>query len=125
MSDTTKPAYLVVCGTVLGGAVDPEYGKRAGPAALKANLKPIAGGQVGAQVKVLEGELPPGTTMVAVEQFPSMAALEAFYFSKAYQSAIPFRSDTFKMNFLVALDGISEAELEARRQAALAAQAAG
>jgi uncharacterized protein (DUF1330 family) len=124
MTDTNKPAYFIACCTTLGGERNPEYGKRAMPVALKAELKPIARGNLGSpQVKVLEGELPPGTTFVAIEEFRSMAALEEFYFSDEYQSAIPFRSGTVKMNFLVAVDGISEAELEAQRQAASAAQA--
>jgi uncharacterized protein (DUF1330 family) len=121
MIDNEKPAYFVVCGTFLNGTPDPEYGKRAAAPAEKAQLKAIAGGTIGEQVKVLEGELPAGATFMAVEQFPSMAALEAFYYSKEYQSAIPFRKDTVKMNFLAAVDGISDAEREARKQAALAA----
>jgi uncharacterized protein (DUF1330 family) len=67
---------------------------------------------------VLEGELPAGVTFTAVEQFTSMAALEEFWFSDAYQSAIPFRAEAVKMNFVVALDGISPEELETQRQAA-------
>lgn len=43
MSDTSKPACFVVCGTVTG-AIDPEYGRRAAPVARQANLAPIAGG---------------------------------------------------------------------------------
>jgi uncharacterized protein (DUF1330 family) len=125
MADTSKPAYLVACGTSLGGTPDPEYGKRAMPVAEKAELKPIAGGMIGEQVKVLEGELPAGTHYMAVEKFPSMEVLEAFYYSDEYQSAIPFRKDTVKMDFLVALDRISEAELEERKQAALATKTDG
>jgi uncharacterized protein (DUF1330 family) len=122
MTEETKPAYFVVCGTTLGGTVDPEYGRLASPAAAKAELKPIAGGEVGTpQVEVLEGELPPGTTFLAIEQFPSMAVLKEFYFSKAYQSAIPFRLDSIRMNFLAAVDGISDAELEERAKAAAVA----
>ncbi|MEZ7909050.1 MAG: DUF1330 domain-containing protein [Pseudomonadales bacterium] len=118
MSDSNKPAYLVVCGTTLGGAADPRYGELAAPAAEKANLTMIAFGEMGSEkVKVLEGELPAGVTFTAVEQFTSMAALEVFWFSDAYQAAIPFRKDSVKMNFVVALDGISEAEREAQRQA--------
>ncbi|MDA0790925.1 MAG: DUF1330 domain-containing protein [Proteobacteria bacterium] len=117
MSDE-KPAYFVVCGTFLGGAPDPQYGERAAAPAAKAGLMPIAGGTIGEQVKVLEGEMPEGATFLAIEQFPSMAALEEFYFSEAYQSAIPFRKDAVKMNFLAAVEGISEAELEARAKAA-------
>lgn len=121
MSDTSKPAYFVVCGTFLGGTLDPEYAKRAAAPAEKAQLKEIAGGAISQQVKVLEGELPPGSTFFGVDQFPSMAALEEFYFSDAYQSAITFRKDSVKMNFLIAVDGISDAEREAQKQAALAA----
>lgn len=120
MTDANRPAYLVVCGTALGGEPDPEYGKRAEAPAKKANVTPIAFGEVGSErVKVLEGELPPGVTFTAVERFASMAALEEFWFSDAYQSAIPFRENSVKFSFIVALDGISEAELEAARQAAL------
>jgi uncharacterized protein (DUF1330 family) len=113
MTNTSKPAYFVICGSVLGGEVDPEYGKRAEPVALKAGLKTIAAGEVGNQVKVLEGELPPGATFLKVEEFPSIDALNEFYYSDEYQSAIPFRQDAVKINFLVAVDGISEADLEA------------
>ena len=122
MTDTSKPAYFIACGTSLGGTPDPEYGKRAMGVAAKAELKPIAGGMIGEAVKVLEGELPAGTQFLVVEKFPSMEALEGFYYSDEYQSAIPFRKDTVKMDFLVAVDGISEAELEARKQAALASK---
>ena len=122
MTDDNKPAYLVACLTPLGGTADPEYGKRAMGPAQKAGLKRIAIGAIGQQVKVLEGELPEGAVMMAIEQFSSMEALEKFYYSDEYQSAIPFRKDAVKMNFLVAVDGISEAELEARRKAALAAE---
>ena len=119
MSDSKRAAYLVACGTTLGGALDPEYNKLAEAVALKANPKPLANGAVGSkQLKVLEGELPAGTTFLVVEQFPSMSALEEMYFSDDYQAAIPFPSSAVKMNFLVALDGISEAELEALHQAA-------
>jgi uncharacterized protein (DUF1330 family) len=118
MSDTDKPAYLVVCGTALDGEPDPRYGELAGPVAEKADLTMIAFGETGSdKVKVLEGELPAGVTFTAVEQFSSMAALEEFWFSDAYQSAIPFRKDSVKMNFVVALDGISEAERQAQLEA--------
>ena len=120
MIRNNKPAYLIACGTILSGQPDPDYGKRAMPLAEKAQLKPIAGGMIGEKVKVLEGELPAGAVFMAVEQFLSMAVLEAFYYSDGYQSAIPFRKDAVKINFLVAVDGISEAELEEQKQAALA-----
>ena len=118
MSDTSTPAYLVVCGRSLGREVDPEYGRLAAPAAEKAQLKALAFGEEGsAQMKLLEGEIPPGVTFL-LEEFPSMAALEEFWFSEAYQSAIPFRSESVKMEFVVAVDGISEAQRKAAEQAA-------
>ena len=49
MSDSNKPAYLVVCGTTLGGAADPRYGELAAPAAEKANLTMIAFGEMGSE----------------------------------------------------------------------------
>ena len=47
MTDTSKPAYFIACGTSLGGTPNPEYGKRAMGVAAKAELKPIAGGMIG------------------------------------------------------------------------------
>jgi uncharacterized protein (DUF1330 family) len=118
MLDSKKPAYLVACGTALGGTLDPEYYELSEAVALKANPTPLANRAVGSmQVKVLEGELPAGASFLVVEQFPSMAAIEEMYFSDAYQAAIPFRSGAVKMNFLIALEGISEAELEALHEA--------
>ena len=115
MTNEIKPAYFVVCGTALSGEVDPEYTERARPVGIRSGLKPIAGGEIGsAQVEVLEGKLPAGTTFLAIEQFPSMEALKAFYFSEEYQAAMPFRADAIRINFLAAVDGISQAELEAR-----------
>lgn len=120
MTDANRYAYLVVCGTTLGGKVDPEYANRAGAAAKNINIAPIASGNVGTErLKILEGELPPGVTFTAVERFPSMAAIEEFWFSDAYQSSIPFRENAVKMNFVIALEGISEAELETASKAAL------
>lgn len=109
MIDADRPAYLVMCGTATGRNIDPEYEKRAASIATKTGLQPLAIGQVdSSQVEVLEGALPSGTTFIAIERFPSMAELKRFYFSEAYQSAIPLRADSVKMNFLAAVDGTSE-----------------
>lgn len=110
MSEPTKPAYLVACGTMLSGEPDPEYAKRATAPALKAGLTPIAGGEVGTNVEVLEGELPAGTRFMAIEQFDS-EALQTFWHSEEYQSAIPFRKDSVKMHFIAALKGIAPEEI--------------
>lgn len=120
MTDTTKSAFLVVCGKYTGAPIDPEYAKRSAPLAMEKGLKPIAGGEIGAQVEVLEGTLPEGSSFLAIEQFPSMDVLKEFYFSEAYQAAIPFRADAVHIDFIAAVDGISEAELQARAEAAAA-----
>ena len=111
MSKQPKAAYLVACGTMLDGEPDPEYAKRATAPALKAGLTPIAGGEVGTNVEVLEGELPAGTRFMAIEQFDSMEALQTFWHSEEYQSAIPFRKDSVKMHFIAALKGIAPEEI--------------
>ncbi|BFM17980.1 hypothetical protein R50073_41630 [Maricurvus nonylphenolicus] len=118
MSKNNQPAFLLVCGETTGAPMDPEYVKRSAPIAMQTGLMPIAIGEVGNQVEVLEGELPEGVGFVAIEQFPSMDALKEFYHSEQYQSAIPFRKDSFKINFLAAVDGLSQADLEARAKAA-------
>lgn len=117
MSDTPEPAFLVVCGTVTG-EMDPRYGEHAASVAEKAQLAPVAGGAVGEKVEVLEGALPPGPTILAVERFPSMQALKEFYYSPEYQTAIQFRKDSINIHYIAALETITEAELEARTAAA-------
>ncbi len=118
MTDNSKCAYLLVCGTTTDKPMDPEYAKRAAPIALKTGLQPIGGGELGKQVELLEGSFPEGTTFVAIEQFPSMQASKAFYYSEEYQSAIPYRTAAVEINFLAAVDGISPADLAARTAAA-------
>lgn len=104
MVDPTIPAFLVACGRT-HGAIDPEYERRATPVAEAAGLVVLAGGAVGESVKVLEGALPPGCEFLVVERFPSMTALEEFYFSPEYQASIPFRSDSVTIHFIAALAG--------------------
>ena len=120
MSNEERPAYFVVCAQALDGTPDPRYGEHAAGPAAKAQLTPVAMGQVGDQVEVLEGALPEGTTLVAVEKFRSMEALKEFYYSEGYQKAIPFRKDTVKMHFIAAVPGVTEADLAAMREAATA-----
>lgn len=103
----TLPAYMIVCGASLGGSSD-EYERKAGPLAQAAGLVPIAGGMVADSVRVLEGALPPGVQFLVVERFESMQALEAFYFSPEYQSTIPLRKDSVRIDFLAAVAGIPE-----------------
>lgn len=119
MSDN-KPAYLVACGTFLGGEASPEYAKRAMGPAQRSGLTPIAGGAIGDKVELLEGTLPEGVGFLAIEQFDSMEALRGFWFSEEYQSAIPFRKDSVKMHFIAALDGTTPEELAERLAAARA-----
>lgn len=101
------PAYLVVCGTMLGGSND-EYERLAAPMATAAGLEMIAGGAVSENVKVFEGALPAGAEFLVVERFPSMKALENFYFSPEYQKAISLRKDTVRIDFLAAVAGVPQ-----------------
>jgi uncharacterized protein (DUF1330 family) len=104
--DNRGEAYIVACGTMLESEADPEYSKRAAEPAAEAGLTLIAGGPVGDKVEVLEGALPEGTQFMAIERFPSMEALQSFWHSEGYQSAIPFRRESVKMHFIVALEGV-------------------
>jgi uncharacterized protein (DUF1330 family) len=101
-----KPAYMVICGTMLG-EIDPEYTRRAKAVVIKTDATPIAGGLVDTeQVELLEGELPPGSTFFAIEQFRNKAAVNEFYYSEEYQSAIPFRKDSMQIKFAVVVEGL-------------------
>ena len=104
-------AYIVACGTMLQAEAGPEYANRAAKPAEDAGLTLIAGGPVGDKVEVLEGALPEGTQFMAIERFPSMEALQSFWHSEGYQSAIPFRRESVKMHFIVALEGATPEEL--------------
>lgn len=117
MEEEPTPAFLVVCGRSTGEPMDPEYYRQAAVPALKYGLRPIAGGELGDRVEVLEGALPEGAALLAIEQFPSMQALKAFYDSNAYQAAIPFREKGFEVHFVAAVAGLSPADLNARAAA--------
>ncbi len=104
--DDAKNAYIVACGTMLADEANPEYANRAVKPAQDAGLTLIAGGPMGDKVEVLEGALPEGTQFMAIERFPSMESLQSFWHSEGYQSAIPFRKESVKMHFIVALEGV-------------------
>ena len=120
MSDTPVPAYLVVCGTTIG-EMDPRYGEHASGVAEKAELAPLAGGMVGTKVEVLEGTLPAGETLLAVERCASVEAAKEFYYSPEYQKAIQYRKNSVKIHFIAVAETITEEEMEAARVAAEAA----
>ena len=120
MSDTPVPAYLVVCGTTIG-EMDPRYGEHASGVAEKAELAPLAGGMVGTKVEVLEGTLPAGETLLAVERCASVEAAKEFYYSPEYQKAIEYRKNSVKIHFIAVAETITEEEMEAARAAAEAA----
>ena len=117
MSDNPEPAYLVVCGTTIG-EMDPRYGEHAAGVAQKAELAPLAGGLVGTKVEVLEGALPAGETILAVERCASAQAAREFYHSPEYQKAIEYRKNSIKIHFIAVAETITEAEMEAARAAA-------
>ncbi len=117
MKESSAPAFLIVCGKTTGQPMDAEYVRLATPVALEAGLEPIAGGEIGQAAELLEGSLPEGVNLLAIERFDSMEALKAFFHSDAYQKAIPFRANAFATQFIVAVNGLSGADLRARAEA--------
>ena len=93
--DKPKPAYMLVSGTVINSEGLEAYGAKAGPLARAAGL----------EVKVMEGSWS-HPSVVTVERFESMAALENFWYSDGYQAAIKLREGKFKADFIVAVEGI-------------------
>ena len=96
-----KPAYMVVSGSVVGGADFSAYGAKAGPLAQAAGVKVLARGQV----TVMEGEWK-HPQVLTVERFDSMPALNDFWYSDGYQEAIKLRAGKFNVDFIVALEGM-------------------
>lgn len=99
--DKPKPAYMLVSGTVINSEGLEAYGAKAGPLARAAGLEVVARGEV----KVMEGSWS-HPSVVTVERFESMAALENFWYSDGYQAAIKLREGKFKADFIVAVEGI-------------------
>lgn len=100
-----KPAYLIVNGETLDSDTMGPYAEAAGPIARDLGLKVLARADSVTQDAVLEGEWQ-HEGFVVVEKFPSMQALKDFWYSEAYQAAIPLRADGVKINFIVALEGV-------------------
>ena len=100
-----KPAYLIVNGETL----DPEkmgpYSEAAGPLARELGLQVLARTDSVTENEILEGEWQ-HKGFVVVEKFPSMQALKDFWYSEAYQAAIPLREEGVRINFILALEGV-------------------
>lgn len=106
MASNQVPAYLIICMTHIEGRdLDPRYIELAEGPALKSGHRRIGSGHVGDGAQLLEGALPEGAQVILLEEFPSMEALRAFWFSEEYQKAIPFRRDSIAIHFVVAVEG--------------------
>ena len=94
--------YVVVSASV----VDPEglgpYAEAAGLVALESGLEILARTESVSEDYVFEGEWPfeGGLT---IERFESMEAFKEFWYSDAYQAAIPLREGKVDINFIVAV----------------------
>ena len=105
MASNEAPAYLIICMTHIEGRdLDPRYLELAEGPALKSGHRRIGSGHIGDGVQLLEGALPSGAQVILLEEFPSMEALRVFWFSDEYQQAIPFRGDSIKIHFVVAVE---------------------
>lgn len=98
--NTQKPAYMIVSSDRLPGADYGPYLSAAGPLAREAGLQIVAASQ---PPVVLEGNWP--YKNITLEVYPSMDALNKFWYSDAYQAAKKLREGLSDMNFIVAVEG--------------------
>ena len=89
-------AYLVALIDVTDPDAYQEYATRAGAAAKKRGIKPLARG---GRTVSLEGAAPPGR--VVIIPFDNMAAAQAYYDSPDYQEAKSFREGAAKAQFFL------------------------
>lgn len=97
--NSAKPAYLIVSSDPVPGADYGPYLNAAGPLAQEAGLQMIAPSQ---PPLVLEGNWP--YKNVTLEAFPSMDALNDFWYSDGYQQAKKLREGLSVVNFIVAVE---------------------
>jgi len=94
------PVYVIALIAVEDGAAYAEYQRHGLPTVAAAGGRLIAGGEG----LTLEGEDLP--TSSAVVEFPTMDAAFAWYHSEAYQSAIPLRLSSSKVQTISILPGL-------------------
>lgn len=95
-----KPAFMIVSSNPNPGADYGPYGRAAGPLAQAAGLQMLAPAQ---EPLVLEGNWPYGN--VILEVYPSMDALNDFWYSDGYQQAKKLREGLATVNFIIAVEG--------------------
>ncbi len=89
-------AYLIALVDVTDPDAYQEYAKRAGAAAKKRGITPLARG---GRTVSLEGPPPPGR--VVIIPFEDMAAAQAYYDSPDYREAKTFRDGAAKAQFFL------------------------
>lgn len=100
--NAAKPAFLVVSSDRNPGVTNADYAayqQAAVPLARAAGMAMAASAQ---QPVVFEGSWP--YQSLAVERFDSMAALQEFWYSEAYQAAKKLREGLSTVNFIVGVE---------------------
>lgn len=98
------PAFVVTSSFIPSGEVSLDaYGKSVGPLLGKYDAKLLVGG-LKQKRKVLEDTWGSNAGL-GVIRFPTMTALNDFWFSSEYQKAIPLRTDVIKTNFTIGIEG--------------------
>ena len=100
-NNQSKPAFMVVSGTIREPDKIGPYADAAGPLVEAAGMEVL----VRSTPIVLEGSCS-NKGFFAVETFPSMDKLMNFWYSDEYQSAKKLREGIVDIDFIVALEGI-------------------
>lgn len=103
--EKAPPAYMVVSSKLIDPDAIAKYREAAGPLALAAGLEVLAR-STREQLVTLEGEWPLEDG-ITIERFRSMKDLKDFWYSDAYQEAKKLREGASKINFIVAMEGLS------------------
>lgn len=97
--DAARPGYMIV----IGNGVDPkgmsDYARAAVPLMFKYNGKLLFTTAEG-ETEVIEGGPFPGS--IRVFEFPTIQSARDYYYSDAYQAAIPLREGNGKIDVMLA-----------------------
>ena len=96
-------AYLLAAISIDNAEAYVEYVERGMAAAEKNPVKVLA---IDDAPRLMEGTLP--AKRFVLMEFADDAALQAFYHSEEYQSAIPIRQANAETSFLVSIDGLPQ-----------------
>ena len=108
IADKPTPAYVISSSIMPAGhpATD-EYVAAVRPLLAKAGAEALVVGRAGQIDTVLEGDWPTDGALTII-RFPSMQALQAFWYSDEYQAIKHLRTDNIEPNFSVAVSGLAD-----------------